>query len=224
MERLKKMKYKLEWTYKIKGNGNVVFTSEWIDGELALSLGDEIEKSGKCAELIYYDEAGTTWRTKEMKKLLEEVEEEPHDLLVYFDGGYNKETKEAGLGAVIYYKQGKKKFRIRANEMFGEIENNSEAEYAAMYQTLNLLEEMGVSHMTCEFKGDAQGILMQLKGEWPCYEENLNRWLDRIEEKINKLSIHATFTPIPRNENKEADKLAAQALKGKIINSKMQVL
>ncbi|MFE8695761.1 reverse transcriptase-like protein [Cytobacillus sp. FJAT-53684] len=218
------MKYKLEWKYKLKGTQGTVFTSDWIEGELALLIGEDLEKSGKAADVIYHDERGTTWITKEMKKLLEEIEEEPHDLIVYFDGGFQKDTFQAGLGAVIYYKQGKKKYRIRANELFDEIENNSEAEYAAMYYTVNLLEEMGAHHMSCEFKGDAQGVLMQLKGDWPCYEENLNRWLDRIEEKLKKLKIDAKFTTIPRNENKEADKLATQALEGKVISSKMQII
>lgn len=218
------MKYKLEWIYKIKGNEGVIFQSDWLGGEAALAVGEDIEKSGKGKDVIYHDERGTTWSTKEMRKLLTEIEEDPHDLTVYFDGGFNKATYQAGLGAVIYYKQGKKKYRIRANELFDEIDNNSEAEYAAMYFALNLLEEMDVLHMTCEFKGDSQGVLMQLKGDWPCYEENLNKWLDRIEAKINKLSIQAKYTPIPRTENKEADKLATQALEGKMINSKMQVI
>lgn len=159
-----------------------------------------------------------------MRKLLMEVEEDPHDITVFFDGGFNKETSQAGLGAVIYFKQGKKKYRVRANELFDEMDNNNEAEYAAIYYTLNLLEEMGVHHMTCEFKGDSQVVLKQLEGEWPCYEENLNRWLDRIEEKIKKLGILPRYRPIPRNENKEADKLAGQALQGKFINSKMQII
>ncbi|MFC0415374.1 reverse transcriptase-like protein [Cytobacillus solani] len=218
------MKYKLEWKYKLKGTEGTIFTSDWLDGELALQIGEDLERSGKTSEVIYHDERGTTWITKEMKKLLEEIEEDPHDLTIYFDGGFNKKTFQAGLGAVIYFKQGKKKYRIRSNELFDEIENNSEAEYAAMYYTVNMLEEMGVHHMTCEFKGDAQGVLMQLKGEWPCYEENLNRWLDRIEEKLKSLKVDAKFTPIPRTENKEADKLATQALEGKVINSKMQII
>lgn len=102
------MKYKLEWKYKLKGNEDILFTSDWIDGESALQAGEDIEKSGKGKEIIYYDEAGTSWSTKEMRKLLMEVEEDPHDITVFFDGGFNKETCQAGLGAVIYFKQGKK--------------------------------------------------------------------------------------------------------------------
>lgn len=218
------MKYKLEWKYKLKGNPDVFFTSDWLSGDLALLTGEEIEKSGRAVDMIYYDERGTSWTLKELVKLLEEIEEEPHDLVVYFDGGYDKQELLAGLGAVIYYKQGKKKYRLRANELLHEIDNNNEAEYAAIYYGVNLLEEMGVRNMSCEFKGDSQVVLNQLAGEWPCYEENLSRWLDRIEAKMQKLGLTPTYSPISRNENKEADKLASQALEGKTIHSKMQMI
>ncbi|WP_141434039.1 reverse transcriptase-like protein [Bacillus sp. 03113] len=218
------MKYKLEWKYKLKGGQGVFFTSDWIDAELAIQSGEELEKSGKGTEITYYDEEGSTWNTKELKKLWAEIEEEPHDIVVFFDGGYYKEKKQAGLGVVLYYKQGKKKFRIRANELFDEMDTNNEAEYAAMYFAVSLLEEQEVHHMSCEFKGDSQVVLKQLEGEWPCYEDDLNYWLDKIEAKIDQLKIKPTYTPITRKENKEADKLATQALEGKIVHSKMQII
>ncbi|KAB2333611.1 ribonuclease H family protein [Bacillus mesophilum] len=217
------MKYKLEWNYKLKGSSNVFFTSDWLTGELALLTGEELAKSGRALDMVYYDERGTSWTLKELGKLLEEIEEEPHDIVVYFDGGYDKQEQLAGLGAVIYYKQGKKKYRLRANELLHEIDDNNEAEYAAFYFCVNMLEEMGVRHMSCEFKGDSQVVLNQLAGEWPCYEENLNRWLDRIEAKIKKLGLIPAYSPVGRNENKEADKLATQAIEGKNIHSKMQM-
>jgi ribonuclease HI len=218
------MKYKLEWKYKLKGNEKIQFTSDFITGELAIQTGEELEKSGKAADLLLYDELGTSWTLKEMKKLETEIEEDPNEITVYFDGGFKKETNEAGLGAVIFFKQGKKKYRIRANEKIDEMETNNEAEYAALFFALNILEEMGVHHLPCEIKGDSQVVLKQLEGEWPCYEEVLNKWLDRIEEKINGLGILPRFTSIPRNDNKEADKLAGQALEGKEIFSKTQLL
>jgi len=224
LERLKKMKYRLEWMYKLKGNEKVRCTTEMISGELALKMGEELEATGKIIDLYFYDEKGTSWIIKEMKKLLTEIEEDPHDITVYFDGGYQKETNQAGLGAVLFFKQGKKKYRIRANECFDEMESNSEAEYAAFYFALNILEDLGVHHLSCEFKGDAQGVLKQLEGDWPCYEETLNRWLDRIEEKMKVLGMQPKFTVIPRKENKEADKLATQALEGKEIFAKTLIL
>ena len=52
----------------------------------------------------------------------------------------------------------------------------------------------------------------------------LNSWLDRIEEKIKSLGIVPKYTAISRNDNKEADKLASQALEGKEIFAKTQLL
>jgi len=218
------MKYKLEWKYRIKKGNSVYFTSDWMLLDDAIIIGEDIEKSQKATEIFFYDEKGIEWNLKELKKLAVEVEEEPHDFLIYFDGGYQKEEKMAGIGVVLFFQQGKKKFRIRANEVFHEMETNNEAEYAACYHALNLLEELNVQGATCEFKGDSQVVLQQLSGEWPCYEAELNKWLDRIEAKITALKIHPLYTPIGRNENKEADKLATQALEGKRIYSKMQIL
>nr|WP_295971934.1 reverse transcriptase-like protein [uncultured Bacillus sp.] len=218
------MKYKLEWLYKIKGTNGVYFTSDWIDGEQAILYGEDIEKSNRTSELTFYDEMGQSWKLKEVKKLNEEIEEEPHDVIIYFDGGYNRETFQSGLGAVVYYRQGKRKYRVRANECMDELDNNNEAESAALMFSLNLLDELGVHHVPCDIKGDAQGVLKQLEGEWPCYEENLNKWLDRIEQKIKSLGLKPRFQPISRNDNKEAHKLASQALDGKNIYSKMQIL
>jgi ribonuclease HI len=218
------LKYKFEWAYKLKGNERIQFTSDLISGEKAIQAGEELEKSGKASDFTFYDEIGTSWTLKEMKKLVTEIEEDPNEITVYFDGGFQKDTNQAGLGAVIYFKQGKKKYRIRANEHFDEMETNNEAEYAALYFALNILEEMGVHHLPCEIKGDSQVVLKQLEGEWPCYEEVLNKWLDRIEEKIKSLGIVPRYTAIPRNDNKEADKLASQALEGKEIFSKTQLL
>lgn len=218
------MKYKLEWNYKVKGLDKILFTSDMIDGESAVRAAEELEKTGKATDLYFYDELGTSWSLKEMKKLLMEIEEEPHDLVVYFDGGFQKESNRAGLGAVIFFRQGKKKFRIRANQVVNEMDTNNEAEYAAFYFAVTLLEEMGVQHLPCEFQGDSQVVLKQLEGEWPCYEDVLNRWLDRIEAKLKQMGIEPKYKAISRNENKEADKLASQALEGKEIYSRTQLL
>ena len=94
-----------------------------------------------------------TWNLKEMKKLVTEVEEEPHEVMVYFDGGFNKQTLQAGLGIVIYYRQGKKKYRLRVNELIHQMDTNNEAEYAAFHYALNVLEELGVSKCLVILKG-----------------------------------------------------------------------
>lgn len=217
------MKYKIEMKYKVKGSLTVSFTSDWLESNLALQTGEHLEKSGKILEMSFTDEMNSTWTLKELRKLTAEIETEPHDITVYFDGGFNKDTNEAGLGAIIYYKKGQKKYRLRANELIEQMDTNNEAEYAALHFALNLLQDLGVHHLPCEIKGDSQVVLKQLEGEWPCFEENLNRWLDRIEEKMKELGLEPRYEAVPRKENKEADRLASQALEGKIMNSTLEI-
>lgn len=217
------MKLWIEWTYKTPKNKVVVLNSELMNAEEALFISDDFEKTGRVKELFFYDEQHTKWTKKEITKLLKEIETEPHDVTAYFDGGFDIDTNKAGLGVAIYYTQNKKKFRVRVNEAFDQIDTNNEAEYAAFWFMLQKLEEMGVHHLPVTFRGDSHVVLKQLSGEWPCMEENLNRWLDRIEEKIKSLGIIANYDPITRKENNEADKLATQALQGVIVSSNFEL-
>lgn len=216
------MKYEIHWMYKKNGK-EIQFISDFVEEEQAIQFGEEFNGRNITSSLQFKDEMGTTWTLKELKKLAEKIEEEPHDVIVYFDGGFNKATYEGGIGVVIYYKKGKKQYRLRANERIDELDTNNEVEYAALYYALQQLEQLGVKQQPCEIKGDSKVVLKQLEGEWPCFEENLNRWLDRIEEKIEQLNLLPKYFPISRNENKEADQLASQALTGKNIYSEKEM-
>ena len=158
-----------------------------------------------------------------MTKLLTTVEDEPQNVTVFFDGGFHKNEVLSGLGVAIYFEQNKKKWRIRKNALLEQLDSNNEAEYAAFYEALKQLEELGVHHQSCVFKGDSLVVLNQLSGEWPCYEQPLNRWIDRIEAKLKKLGLRPVYEPIGRKDNQEADGLATQALNGEKIFSKIEL-
>lgn len=217
------MKLRIEWTYKTPKNKIITLSSDEMPAEEALLISDDFERTGRTKELVFYDEQHTKWTKKELLRLLKEMETEPSDVIAYFDGGFDLQTNRAGLGVAIYYEQNKQKYRVRVNEVFDELESNNEAEYAAFWLMLNTLEEIGVHHIPVTFRGDSNVVLKQLSGEWPCFEENLNRWLDRIEEKIKKLGIRPTFDPISRKQNGEADKLATQALEGVVVSAKFEI-
>ena len=102
------MKYKLEWTYKIKGRDGIFFTSDWMDAELAIIGGEDIEKSGKAKELIFYDDMGQSWNLKEMKKLMVEIEEDPHEVMIYFDGGFKPDSIRQDLVPLFILDKGKR--------------------------------------------------------------------------------------------------------------------
>lgn len=108
---------------------------------------------------------------------------------------------------------------MRKNLYIEQIDSNNEAECAALWFLLNELEELGIHHTDVTIHGDSHVIINQLTGDWPCYEEVLNQWLDRIQEKIKELHLHLNLRAISRQENKEADQLAGQALRGESISA-----
>ena len=217
------MKYYVTWMYRHSKKPTCIFQSDYIDGEAALIIAEDLEKTGRAHEITFVDEKDLKWSKKELKKLLEEVKGEPQGVTVFFDGGFDREEKLAGIGVIVYYKQNNKHYRIRQNNLLEQLETNNESEYAAFYESLRLLDEIGVHHQTCTFKGDSQVVLNQLAGEWPCFDDVLNRWADRIEDKIKKMGINPIYDPISRKENKEADALATQALEGTNINSTIEL-
>lgn len=213
----------IEWKYKTTKNSEVLLTTETMPAKKALVIANDFMKTGRTKSLVFYDDQNNKWSQKEFEKLLIEVQEEPQSVEVYFDGGFEVNSKKTGTGIVIYYSKNNKEFRIRENRQLDELESNNEAEYAALWQAVLKLEELGVKNCKVKFKGDSQVVLNQLSGEWPCYEEEFSKWLDRIEDKFMKLGLSPTYTFISRKENKEADQLASQALQGIMISSHLNL-
>ncbi|MCP3738856.1 reverse transcriptase-like protein [Rossellomorea sp. BNER] len=218
------MQMKIKWKYKGKKLEPVWFESQWLQRKMIINLMNDISNTGRVHELIIEDEMGNEWTPKEFQKLEVELDQEPENITVYFDGGFELQSSISGLGIVVYYEKNGQKWRVRKNERLEELENNNEAEYAALYTGLSVLEELGVHHMPLTIKGDSQVVLMQLQGEWPCFEKVLNEWLDRIEAKMEHLKLKPTYELIPRKQNKEADQLANQALEGKHIESESKII
>nr|WP_201713253.1 reverse transcriptase-like protein [Rossellomorea arthrocnemi] len=213
------MQMKIKFKYKSKTASELWFESDYFSRKETLIHVDDLMKTGRVLNLEIIDEMGNSWSRKEFIKLNQELEKEPENIVVFFDGGYDKETNYAGAGIVIYYDKDGESFRIRKNDLLEEIENNNEAEYAALHIAIGLLEEIGVKNVPCIIKGDSQVVMKQLGGEWPCYEEGLSRWLDRIEALIQKLRLKPSLVFLSRKDNKEADKLANQALQGTQVHS-----
>ncbi|MGE8204257.1 reverse transcriptase-like protein [Heyndrickxia sp. NPDC080065] len=217
------MKFKIRWRYKGPKTDSILLESEWTSRQGIELLIEDFMKTGRTVEISVLDEMGNEWTKKEFMKLKNKIENEPNNIIIYFDGGFDRETGSAGVGIVIYYDKGEKHYRIRANQKLDELGTNNEAEYAALYNAVLLLEKINAKQTPCTFRGDSQGILKQLSGEWPCFEKILNRWLDRIEEKINNLGLKPSYESISRKQNKEADQLATQALNNKVVYSHTEI-
>ncbi|MCM3738119.1 ribonuclease H family protein [Bacillus cytotoxicus] len=217
------MKYKITWLYRTKHGLETSVETDFLRLEEGIQFAADFEKTGRAKELVFQDEMGVEWTLKEFKKLSKQVEEEPQDLTLFFDGGYDIETKEAGVGISIYYKKQGKLYRIRRNAYIEGIDDNNEAEYAALLYGMNILEELGVKYESVILRGDSQVVLQQLAGEWPCYEENLIHYLDQIEQKAKQMKIKLVCEPVSRKQNKEAHQLAKQALEGTNIDSHKEI-
>lgn len=218
------MRIRIELAYKPKnGTNHYEMATDYLPVQEALLLSEDLEKTGRITTLNYVDETGATWLKKHLKKYLESLKEEPHNIIAFFDGGYNEEERLSGVGVVIYYEQNNKYLRLRKNEQLEQLNSNNEAEFAALWTLINELEALGVHHLPITIKGDSLVVINQAKGEWPCYEEDHIRWLDRIEEKINSLGLTVTYESINRGENKEADQLASQALAETYIDATSEV-
>ncbi len=134
------MKVTIHFTYKTKKGTEATMSTEEMSDEKAVLVAEDLQKTGRIKHIVFYDEQNTTWSFKEIVKYLKEVETEPHNITVYFDGGFDHNTKRSGLGCVIYYEQNGKSFRLRKNRVVEELDSNNEAEYAALSFSIEQLE------------------------------------------------------------------------------------
>ncbi|QHJ72059.1 reverse transcriptase-like protein [Planococcus halotolerans] len=209
------MKVRLEWKYRSSKGVETVFRSDEMAAAQGVQIAEDIERTKRVKELLFIDSYDdSVWTMKEMKAYLKSIETEPHDITVYFDGGFDVGNRKTGLGCVIYYSQNGKSYRLRQNAQLDGLVSNNEAEFAALHLCVQELEFMEVRNIPVRFSGDSKIVINGMSGEWPVIETELVRWADRIEEKISRMGIQTDYELIPRKENFEADRLATQALKG----------
>ncbi|MEK4026486.1 reverse transcriptase-like protein [Sporosarcina sp. FSL W7-1283] len=208
------MKVLIEWTYRSPKGTETVFKSEEMPAAQALLIANDLEKTGRAKQLVFIDQFDSSWTVKELKGYLKGIETEPHNIIVYFDGGFNWESKAAGLGCVIYYDQNGKSYRLRKNASVDGLTSNNEAEYAALHLCLQELEFLGIQRLPVQIIGDSRVVINHLSEKWPVIEKDLYSWADKIEAKMKSLGLQPQYELVSRKANGEADRLAAQALAG----------
>jgi ribonuclease HI len=217
------MKVQIEWIYK---HPNRSITHPFTSGDMslteALQVADDLERTGRVKSLTFRDHKGVTWSKKELLRLTEEKSTTAHNIRCYCDGGYDRETGLAGIGIVIYYAQNGKEFRIRENQVLQQIQDNNEAEYAALLALFQRLQALDVRHEDVTIYLDSLVVQKQASEEWPVYEMHYHTWLDRMEQIISSLHLTVRYELISRENNQEADRLATQALEGTMVNSHAQ--
>ncbi|HLR51255.1 MAG TPA: reverse transcriptase-like protein [Candidatus Avamphibacillus sp.] len=201
-------------TYQtVKGTEMTLYSNE-MQAKKAIVLVEDLEKTGRIKSMFFSDRHDNRWTLKQLKAYMEDIQTEAHNVTVYFDGGFHLNSKKAGLGCAVYYTKNEKLYRLRKNALVEELHTNNEAEYAALYLGLQELIHLDVHHLPVTFIGDSKVVINQLNDEWPCYELELSKWIDRIEQSMKQIGINPEYKLISRKMNREADQLATQALNG----------
>lgn len=127
-------------------------------------------------------------------------------VIIFTDGGARGNPGPAGIGAVIYDEH--KKVIAEISEYLG-VATNNQAEYKALVYAFRKAVDLGAKDLDCFL--DSELVVKQLKGEYRVKDKDLAKlFLD-----IHNLSLsfrQITYTHIPREQNKEADRLANEAM------------
>ncbi len=128
-------------------------------------------------------------------------------LTIYTDGGARGNPGPAAVGVVIY--RGSEKI-AEAGQYLGPQTNNW-AEYEGVIFALGKLFEIVERGADVDFKLDSLLVVEQLRGNWKIKEPALKQQVLKVQSLLKEFGT-VTFSHIPREENKEADKLVNETL------------
>lgn len=129
-----------------------------------------------------------------------------NDFVAFIDGGARGNPGPAGWGAVIQSPGGE-----TVAELCGGIAHatNNVAEYQGLIAALS----WGVDHgaKTLAIKSDSLLIVQQMRGVFKVKHEGLKPLFGQAKLLAHKIG-RVTYEHVPREKNKEADRLANQAM------------
>ncbi|MEK7664865.1 MAG: ribonuclease HI family protein [Patescibacteria group bacterium] len=136
-------------------------------------------------------------------------------IIIYTDGGSRGNPGKAGIGVVFCNEMGQeiKKY----GEYLGDNLTNNEAEYSAVIFALKkfkaLFGKKLAENSEVEIRSDSEFLVKQINGEYKILDEKIQKLF--IEVWNLKLDFQSVkFKHIAREKNKEADRLANEALDG----------
>lgn len=128
------------------------------------------------------------------------------EILLYTDGASRGNPGEASVGIIIYDHDGN--VLKEEGEAIGVATNNV-AEYKAVIKGLECAKELGATGVT--LYADSQLLVRQITGEYKVKSEGLRPLFEKVKKLITNFEKFSA-NHVPREQNKEADKLANLAL------------
>ena len=133
--------------------------------------------------------------------------------IIYTDGGSRGNPGKAAIGVVICNEKDQEVKKY--GEYLGDNLTNNEVEYSAVVFALKkfkaLFGKSLAENTDIEIRSDSELVVKQLNGEYKLSDPKIQQffieiWNLKMDFKLVK------FKHIPREKNKEADRLANQAL------------
>ena len=129
-------------------------------------------------------------------------------IIIYTDGGARGNPGPAGAGAVIIADEE----TIELKQFLGAHRTNNWAEYEAVALALQEAKRRGLAGRAVEVRLDSQLVGQQLSGNWKIKEPSLKEQWTKVRALIASDFPKITFTYVPREQNKEADRLVNEAV------------
>lgn len=126
----------------------------------------------------------------------------------YIDGSCSGNPGDAGYAVIL---RGESGLELEAVGRFIGRATNNVAEFTGLLACLQLAARHQMTDVTIH--SDSQLLVNQVLGIYKIRQPHLQRIHDRILEAAHSASIHFTLVHIPREENKEADRLARRAVR-----------
>ncbi|HEY4511148.1 MAG TPA: ribonuclease HI family protein [Candidatus Paceibacterota bacterium] len=134
-------------------------------------------------------------------------------ITIYTDGGARGNPGPAGIGAVIVGADGR---IVEEVSKFLGHQTNNYAEYHAVIEALEAVKKLfgatKLKETTVEMYMDSELVVKQLNGIYQVKEPTLFPQFIKIHNLRVKDFPHITFSHVPREKNKKADKLANDAM------------
>jgi ribonuclease HI len=124
-------------------------------------------------------------------------------IVAYIDGGARGNPGPAGYGVHLEDANGQP-----VAELHGPvgIATNNVAEYQALLAALGWALEHGETEL--HIRADSELLVRQMRGEYRVKHANLKPLFLEACSRIRRLGGNVTFTHVPREQNKDADRLS----------------
>jgi ribonuclease HI len=133
------------------------------------------------------------------------------DLQTYSDGGSRGNPGPAAYGFVVLEKNGEVLFE--QGKTIG-ISTNNIAEYSGVIAAFTWIDN-NIPHETInslEVFLDSELVARQLSGQYKVKNETLRNLFHTVKQKEQSIGVSIIYTSIPREKNKQADRLVNIAL------------